>query len=364
MKKPSNFFHKHIAEPLQTCRSPVAVFWYRAHMPTDTITLDTAAITFREDWSKLRSEIAKAVVGHDEIVEGVLICLFAGGHALLEGVPGLGKTLLIRTLSDALHLKFTRIQFTPDLMPADITGTTVVVESEKGRDFKFRKGPLFAQIVLADEINRATPKTQSALLEAMQERTVTVGGETHVLEKPFFVMATQNPIEQEGTYPLPEAQLDRFFFKLHVGYSGREDLMEIIDRTTSGHSPEVQRVLDTEKILAYQNTVREVRISSEVQDYAVRIVLATHPEESISTPKVKTFFRFGASPRAAQTLVLGAKVRALFAGRTEVQAEDIKDVVLPALRHRCILNFEAEAEAVSCDDILTNLLETLPVLTE
>jgi MoxR-like ATPase len=249
-------------------------------------------------------------------------------------------------------------------MPADITGTTVVVESESGRDFKFRKGPLFAQMVLADEINRATPKTQSALLEAMQEKTVTVGGETHELEKPFFVMATQNPIEQEGTYPLPEAQLDRFFFKLHVGYSNRSDLMEIIDRTTSGHNPEVNRVLDAESIIAYQHIIREVNISNEVQDYAVRIVLATHPDDQLATPKVKTYLRFGASPRAAQTLVLAGKVRALLAGRTEVNTDDIKSVALPALRHRCILNFEADAEAISCCDILTNLIETLPTTTQ
>ena len=332
-------------------------------MQAETISLDAASKTFCEDYAKLRDEIAKAIVGHDEIVEGVLICLFAGGHALLEGVPGLGKTLLIRTLSDALHLKFARIQFTPDLMPADITGTTVVVESDEGRAFEFRQGPLFAQMVLADEINRATPKTQSALLEAMQERSVTVGGETHMLDRPFFVMATQNPIEQEGTYPLPEAQLDRFFFKLHVGYSGRSDLMEIITRTTSGHTPDVQRVLDTEKIKLYQQVVREVNISSDVQDYAVRIVLATHPDEQLATPKVKSFIRFGASPRAAQTLVLGGKVRALLEGRTDVHVDDIKDVTLPALRHRCILNFEAEAEGISCDDILMNLIETLPAST-
>jgi MoxR-like ATPase len=332
-------------------------------MPTDTISLEGAAETFCEDYAKLRGEIAKAVVGHDEIVEGVLVCLFAGGHALLEGVPGLGKTLLIRTLSDALHLDFSRIQFTPDLMPADITGTTVVVETESGRDFEFRKGPLFAQMVLADEINRATPKTQSALLEAMQERTVTVGGDTHDLEKPFFVMATQNPIEQEGTYPLPEAQLDRFFYKLRVGYSGRNELMEIIDRTTSGHSPDVQRVLDTDNIKSYQQVVREVVIADDVQDYAVRIVLATHPDEQLATPQVKSFFRFGASPRAAQTLVLAGKVHALLGGRTEVNSDDIRKAVLPALRHRCILNFEAEAEAITCDEILTNLIETLPTST-
>jgi MoxR-like ATPase len=332
-------------------------------MPKTATELDAAASTFCDDYKRLRQEIAKVIVGHDEIVQGVLICLFAGGHALLEGVPGLGKTLLIRTLSDSLNLQFSRIQFTPDLMPADITGTTVVVESDEGRTFEFRRGPLFAQMVLADEINRATPKTQSALLEAMQEHSVTVGGETHTLEEPFFVMATQNPIEQEGTYPLPEAQLDRFFFKLRVGYSDRAELMEIIDRTTSGHKPDVKRVLDAKKIIAYQQVVKQVPISNEVQDYAVRLVLATHPDEEIATPNAKSFLRFGASPRAAQTLVLAGKVSALLAGRTEVISEDIRDMVLCALRHRCILNFEAEAEGVTTDDILTNLIETLPTTT-
>jgi len=332
-------------------------------MPKTATELDAAASTFCDDYKRLRQEIAKVIVGHDEIVQGVLICLFAGGHALLEGVPGLGKTLLIRTLSDSLNLQFSRIQFTPDLMPADITGTTVVVESDEGRTFEFRRGPLFAQMVLADEINRATPKTQSALLEAMQEHSVTVGGETHTLEEPFFVMATQNPIEQEGTYPLPEAQLDRFFFKLRVGYSDRAELMEIIDRTTSGHKPDVNRVLDAKKIIAYQQVVKQVPISNEVQDYAVRLVLATHPDEEIATPNAKSFLRFGASPRAAQTLVLAGKVSALLAGRTEVISEDIRDMVLCALRHRCILNFEAEAEGVTSDDILTNLIETLPTTT-
>ena len=259
------------------------------------MTLEEAATTFSQQYGLLRDEIQKSVVGHDAIVEGVLISLFAGGHALLEGVPGLGKTLLIRSLSEALHLQFTRIQFTPDLMPADITGTTVVVESGGQRNFEFKKGPLFSQMVLADEINRATPKTQSALLEAMQEKSVTVGGETHALEKPFFVMATQNPIEQEGTYPLPEAQLDRFFFKLHVGYSNRSELMEILNRTTAGHSPTVEPVLDAEQIVAYQGVIREVAIDQQVQDYAVRIVLATHPEEQLATPQVQSFFRFGVS---------------------------------------------------------------------
>lgn len=324
------------------------------------ITLEEAAKTFSQQYGLLRDEIQKSVVGHDAIVEGVLISLFAGGHALLEGVPGLGKTLLIRSLSEALHLQFTRIQFTPDLMPADITGTTVVVESGGQRNFEFKQGPLFSQMVLADEINRATPKTQSALLEAMQEKSVTVGGVTHELERPFFVMATQNPIEQEGTYPLPEAQLDRFFFKLHVGYSNRSELMEILNRTTSGHNPTVEPVLDAEQIVTYQEVIREVSIDQQVQDYAVRIVLATHPEEQLATPQVQSFFRFGASPRAAQTLVLAGKVRALLDGRTTVSYDDIRASALPALRHRCMLNFEAEAEGVQCDDILQNLIDTLP----
>jgi MoxR-like ATPase len=245
-------------------------------------------------------------------------------------------------------------------MPADVTGTTIVVETPQGRDFQFRKGPLFAQIVLADEINRATPKTQSALLEAMQERSVTVGGTTYQLDKPFFVMATQNPIEQEGTYPLPEAQLDRFFFKLEVGYSTRADLREILNRTTAGAVDEPQKVIDAETILRHQKLVRAVRISEQVQDYAVRVVLATHPRGQFATPLVNQFLRFGASPRAAQTLVLGAKVKALLAGRPTVMAEDIKAVALPALRHRVLLNFEAEAEGRGADEIVQNILETVP----
>jgi MoxR-like ATPase len=245
-------------------------------------------------------------------------------------------------------------------MPADVTGTTIVVETPQGRDFQFRKGPLFAQIVLADEINRATPKTQSALLEAMQERSVTVGGVTHQLDKPFFVMATQNPIEQEGTYPLPEAQLDRFFFKLEVGYSTRADLREILVRTTAGAVEEPQKVIDADSILRHQKLVRAVRIADQVQDYAVRLVLATHPRGQFATPLVNQFLRFGASPRAAQTLVLGAKVKALLAGRPHVAAEDIKAVALPALRHRVLLNFEAEAEGRGADEIVRNILDTVP----
>ncbi|MCP4833208.1 MAG: MoxR family ATPase [Phycisphaera sp.] len=319
---------------------------------------------FAKDYRRVREEIGKAVVGHDEIVDGVLTCLFAGGHALLEGVPGLGKTLLIRSLSEALHLQFSRIQFTPDLMPADVTGTTIVVEGDGGRDFAFRKGPIFAQIVLADEINRATPKTQSSLLEAMQEKSVTVGGETHILDKPFFVMATQNPVEQEGTYPLPEAQLDRFFFKLVVGYSTREELSEILDRTTTGHEPVIERVLDAPAIVEHQKLVRSVGVTEDVQDYAVRMVLSTHPEGQFATPDVNRYFRFGASPRAAQTIVLGGKVRALLDGRTSVAIQDVRDVALPALRHRCLLNFEAEAEGITTDEVITKIIEMLPTNVE
>jgi MoxR-like ATPase len=328
---------------------------------TDLAQVEAAAAKFKEDYLNTKAQIQKAIVGHEEIVDGVLICLFSGGHALLEGVPGLGKTLLIRSLAQALHLSFSRIQFTPDLMPADVTGTTIVIETEGGRQFQFRQGPIFAQIVLADEINRATPKTQSALLEAMQERSVTVGSETHKLERPFFVMATQNPIEQEGTYPLPEAQLDRFFFKLLVGYSDRGELSEILDRTTTGVEPDVQPVLDGPAIMEYQRLVRRVVIAPHVQDYAVRLVLATHPGGDLATPMVNQFLRFGASPRAAQALVLAGKVKALLDDRGNVSIDDIKAVVLPAMRHRLLLNFEGEAEGKTTDEILTNVVDTLPV---
>jgi MoxR-like ATPase len=328
---------------------------------TDVAQVESQAEQFKADYGRAKAQIQRVVVGHEEIVDGVLTCLFAGGHALLEGVPGLGKTLLIRSLSRALHLSFSRIQFTPDLMPADVTGTTIVVESDGQREFQFRKGPIFAQMVLADEINRATPKTQSSLLEAMQERSVTVGGQTHKLDLPFFVMATQNPIEQEGTYPLPEAQLDRFFFKLLVGYSSREELSEILDRTTTGGETSVEAVLDAPKILAYQQLARRVIIAPHVQDYAVRLVLSTHPGGDLAPPIVNQFLRFGASPRAAQTLVLAGKVRALLDGRGNVSVEDIRNAALPAMRHRCLLNFEGEAEGKTTDEIIQNIVETLPV---
>jgi MoxR-like ATPase len=327
------------------------------------------AAAFRKAHAAVKAEIQKVIVGQEHIVDGVLTCLFVGGHALLEGVPGLGKTLLIRSLSQALSLKFSRVQFTPDLMPADITGTTIVMESHdetgavRGREFKFQPGPLFAQIVLADEINRATPKTQSAMLEAMQEKSVTVGGRTYPMDKPFFVMATQNPIEQEGTYPLPEAQLDRFFFKLTVGYATREELHTVLSRTTAGAGQEINPVLDGQAILKYQELVRHVLIAPHVQDYAVRAVIATHadnPKNPFATDLIKRFVRFGASPRAAQALVLGGKVRALLQGRAHVSIEDIKSVMTPALRHRVLLNFEAQAQGLTTDDLIQDMIATLP----
>jgi MoxR-like ATPase len=294
-----------------------------------------------------------------------LTCLFIGGHALLEGVPGLGKTLLVRTLADALALDFNRIQFTPDLMPADIIGTNIVMETPDGkRVFEFQRGPIFSQIVLADEINRATPKTQSALLEAMQEHSVTVGGVVHTLKEPFFVMATQNPIEQEGTYPLPEAQLDRFLFKLIVGYSTRAELGVILDRTTRGERPKAERVIDGETLMQMQSLVREVIVAPHVQDYAIRLGLATHPQGPHAAEATNQYIRWGSSPRGVQTLVLAAKVRALLDGRYNVSFEDLRRVYLPSLRHRVLLNFEAQAEGVDPDDVLLKVLDAVPEKAE
>jgi MoxR-like ATPase len=312
---------------------------------------------FRKEYDLVYQEISKVIVGHADIVHGVLTCLFVGGHALLEGVPGLGNTLLVRTLSQVLDLHFNRIQFTPDLMPSDIMGTNIINESETGqRVFSFQPGPLFAQIVLADEINRATPKTQSALLEAMQEHSVTIGGTIHKLVEPFFVMATQNPIEQEGTYPLPEAQLDRFFFKLAVNYSTREELSVIVDRTTRGDWPQPAKILNGEAILKWQRLVRKIFVAPQVQDYAIRLILASHPQGPFAMPITNRFLRFGASPRGAQAVVLAAKIRAMLAGRFNVSFEDIREVYLPALRHRILLNFEAQAENISPDAILKEIL--------
>jgi MoxR-like ATPase len=316
---------------------------------------------FRGRYAAVRDQIGRVIVGHDDVVHGVLTCLFVGGHCLLEGVPGLGKTLLVRTLAKTLDLDFSRIQFTPDLMPADILGTNMVLETPDGRRvFEFQKGPIFTQICLADEINRATPKTQSAMLETMQEGTVTAGGTRFDLTLPFFVMATQNPIEQEGTYPLPEAQLDRFFFKLTVGYSSREELATILDRTTRGVSVAPEKVMDGKEIIQWQKLIRDVILAQHVQDYIVRLVLATHPQGEFALPVTNQYLRWGSSPRGAQTLALAAKVRALLEGRYNVSFEDVRRVYLPALRHRVILNFEAQAEGIEPDYVLLEILESLP----
>ncbi|MEX2176451.1 MAG: MoxR family ATPase [Pirellulaceae bacterium] len=316
---------------------------------------------FRQRYTSVKEQIGRVIVGHDDIVHGVLTSMFIGGHCLLEGVPGLGKTLLVRTLAEALDLKFNRVQFTPDLMPSDILGTNMINENEAGRRvFEFQKGPIFTQICLADEINRATPKTQSALLETMQEGTVTIAGVRYELEKPFFVMATQNPIEQEGTYPLPEAQLDRFLFKLVVGYSGREELATIVERTTKGVVIKPEKVMDGTEIKQWQRLIRDVILASHVQDYIVRLVLATHPQGPFALPITNQYLRWGASPRGAQTLALAAKVRALLEGRYNVSFEDVRRVYLPALRHRVILNFEAQAEGLDTDHVLLDILEKLP----
>ena len=317
--------------------------------------------TFRQAYAALRAELGKVIVGQDSVVEGTLIALFAGGHVLLEGVPGLGKTLLVRTLGEVLDLSFSRIQFTPDLMPADILGTNIVMEVPGGRrEFQFQRGPIFAHLILADEINRATPKTQSATLEAMQEHQVTAGGELRKLVEPFFVMATQNPIDQEGTYPLPEAQLDRFFFKILVGYPSADELTEVLSRTTTGARAEVERVLTREALMELMKLVREVPVASHVKDYAVRLVLATHPKTETAAPMASQYLRFGSSPRGGQTLLLAGKVRALTEGRFNVSFDDIQAVAASALRHRLILNFEAEAEGITTDHIIGQILRDVP----
>ncbi len=324
-------------------------------------TIERRAERFVQRYAAVREQIGRVIVGHHEIVEGVLTCLFVGGHCLLEGVPGLGKTLLVRTLAKTLNLEFSRIQFTPDLMPADILGTNMVMETPDGRRaFEFQRGPIFTQICLADEINRATPKTQSAMLETMQEASVSIAGKSHPLQQPFLVMATQNPIEQEGTYPLPEAQLDRFFFKLIVGYSTREELATVVDRTTRGVRVEADRVMDGPEILEWQALVREVLLAPHVQDYVVRLTLATHPQGPFAPPITNRYLRWGSSPRGAQSLALAAKVRALLAGRYNVAFEDVRRSYAPAMRHRVILNFEAQAENIEPDRVLLEILEKTP----
>jgi MoxR-like ATPase len=325
------------------------------------MTTEESITQFRETYATIRAEIGRVMVGQDEIVEGTLNAIFAGGHVLLEGVPGLGKTLLVRTLGEVLDLSFSRIQFTPDLMPADILGTNLVMETPEGRkEFQFQKGPVFAHLVLADEINRATPKTQSAMLEAMQERQVTAGGEVRPLPQPFFVLATQNPIDQEGTYPLPEAQLDRFFFKLVVGYPTAEELTEVLNRTTEGGKVTPSKMLDGAGLAALQKLVRQVPIASHVKDYAVRLVLATHPKTTTAQPITNQYLRFGSSPRGAQVLVLAGKVRALTQGRFNVSYDDIAAVATASLRHRLIPNFEAEAEGITTDQVIAQILRDVP----
>jgi MoxR-like ATPase len=312
---------------------------------------------FRERFGRIVQEVGRRIVGHDDVVTGTVTALLAGGHVLLEGIPGVGKTSLVHTLADALHLKFSRIQFTPDLMPADIVGTNIVQEhSHGGTFFEFQPGPIFANVVLADEINRATPKTQSALLEAMQDVSVSVGNTTYPLEQPFLVMATQNPIEMEGTYPLPEAQLDRFFFKLKVGYPDEDGLHQILERTTRESTAEITRVVDGPEILEMRRVSRSVAIARPVQAYAIRLTLASHPASEYATPLVNKYVRYGASPRAAQALVLGGKIHALNRGQAFVSVDDIRAFALPALRHRILLNFEGEADEVSTDTIVDELL--------
>jgi MoxR-like ATPase len=324
-----------------------------SHAETDAKDARGLMTRFTGTLSRVRAEIAKRIVGQDEIIDGALTCLLAGGHVLLEGVPGLGKTLLVKTLAESLDLSFSRIQFTPDLMPADIIGTDLLVEDpERRRVFQFQRGPIFGHLILADEVNRATPKTQSALLEAMQEGRVTVGRHVHQLERPFFVLATQNPIEMEGTYPLPEAQLDRFFFKLQVRFPTLGELTQIIDRTTAADGAAPRAAATGDEIEGLKSIVRQVPIASHVKEYAARLVLATHPTTEYAPAEVKQFVRHGASPRGAQALVLAGKIRALGQERFNVAIEDIRAAALPALRHRIILNFEGQAKGTDQDAVV------------
>ena len=318
------------------------------------------AALFRECFDHLRLEIGRVFVGQDAVVEHLLLCFFCQGHALLEGAPGLGKTLLVRTLAQALDLRFSRIQCTPDLMPGDVTGTNVLSEAADGRrEFRFQPGPVFSHIVLADEINRATPRTQSAFLEAMQERHVTVFGVTRELEEPFCVLATQNPVEMEGTYPLPEAQLDRFFFKLTIGMPGVDDLAEIMARTTGAATVTIVPKYGAEAVRPLFALVRQVKIGSDVARTALRLVRATHPDGEDAPDSVRRYVRYGASPRAAQAIVLASKARALLAGRFNASDEDVRSVALPALSHRLILNFQGEMDRVATSRIVSDALEAV-----
>ena len=322
--------------------------------------LETQVQQFKENFNRVEAEIHKRIVGQDEIIEGVLLCLFANGHVLLEGVPGLGKTQLIHTLSEAVSLSFSRIQFTPDMMPSDITGTMLLVEDDQGRkQFEFQPGPIFAQVVLADEINRATPRTQSALLEAMQERTVSVARTSYKLEEPFCVLATQNPIEMDGTYRLPEAQLDRFLFKLQIAFPDENELGEILRRTTSETETAIEKISDAETIQSMRQLVRGVLIAEHVERYIVQLIRATHPDNPNSPEMTKQYVELGASIRGLQAITLTSKIKALLDGRYNVAFEDIQSVALPALRHRIILNFEGEGEGIQTDDIINNVISSL-----
>ncbi|MDQ3622320.1 MAG: MoxR family ATPase [Verrucomicrobiota bacterium] len=326
---------------------------------THTPDLPSQVEQFKQTFRRIHEEMCKMMAGQEAIVDGVLVAFLAGGHVLLEGVPGLGKTMLVRTLAEAVDLKFSRVQFTPDLMPADIIGTNMIVEDEHGRKtFEFQPGPIFANILLADEINRATPKTQSALLEAMQENHVTVGGTMHPIEQPFLVLATQNPLEMEGTYPLPEAQLDRFFFKLKVTYPSSDDLHTILDRTTTRDRPAIHKVLQHhDEVLALRDVVLQVPLAREVQGHAIDLVMATHPDSAKATPLTKKFVRYGASPRGAQSLILAGKIFALLDDRYHVARADVERAAPAALRHRIIMNFEGEAEGKSSDEVIAEILQ-------
>ena len=319
------------------------------------------ADSIKRNFELITGELSKVIVGQAEIVQQILICLLCGGHTLIEGVPGLGKTLIVKSLGQVLNLAYSRIQFTPDLMPADIVGTNIVNQDQDGkRYFEFYKGPIFGQIILADEINRATPKTQSALLEAMQEEEVTVFGTKYTLKPPFIVLATQNPLEMEGTYPLPEAQIDRFFFKLKIQYPKPDQLVEIIDRTTEDYKPDLSQTVGAESILEMKKLVKEVPIASHVKEYAIRLVLASHPNSEYPIKKTERYVRFGASPRGIQSLVLAGKVTALLKGRYNASLQDIKAVAKPALRHRIILNLRGEAEGIDSDDIIDDIIGGVP----